>query len=193
MVSGEAKVTVIEHVTNMSPQDLEFSWLIHPAFSEPFLAPGCTVMVPAETIVAGPEEWAKYGRLRPGRTRWPNAVGRNGDSVNLSVIPERNLIAEETIFITDLHEGRYMLVNNKLGYGFSMEWDKHVFPWLWFWQNLNQPDYPYYGRAWNVAIEPCTSYPSGLEEQVKGGTAHVIKGKSALKTTYSASIVPVRP
>lgn len=189
MKTHEPKLTIKEKVTNLSTQDLEFSWLIHPAFSEPFLSPTCTVSVPADTLVLGPDEWAQYGRLAAGKTKWPNAKSRSEGTIDLSLIPTRDIVAEETAFLTDLHEGRYLLSNPKLGFGFCMEWDMRVFPWLWFWQNYNLPDYPYFGRAWNIALEPCTSYPSGLAEQVKTGTARVIRGGSFLETVYSAYVV----
>ena len=188
MRSNEAKITINERLTNTSEQELEFSWLQHPAFGEPLLAPSSRVYIRSgEIVVRGPEE-APYGRLREGRYKWPRVIDRGGNEVDLSVIPGKKLMAEETCFITDLMEGWYALVNPKLKLGFGLTWDKELFDWLWFWQNYNTPNYPWYGRAWNIALEPCTSYPGGLEEQVKEGTSHLIRGMESIETELTAIV-----
>ncbi len=186
MKSGDAKIRIDEKITNMSSQDLEFSWLHHPAFGEPFLAPGCRVYVPAREVVVRGVEEAPYGRLREGRYSWPKVLDRSGVEVDLSIIPDRDLVAEETCFLTQLEEGWYALINPELKLGFGLTWDKEVFDWLWFWQNYNKPDYPWYGMAWNVALEPCTSYPGGLNEQLKEGTAELIRGGESIETSLTA-------
>nr|BAJ46972.1 hypothetical protein HGMM_F40C01C13 [Candidatus Caldarchaeum subterraneum] len=77
--------------------------------------------------------------------------------------------------------------------GFEMIWDVSIFRYLWFWQNYNTPDYPWYGRAWNIALEPCTSYPAGLPEQVKHGTHVTLDGGASLETKYSVGIIWRKP
>ena len=82
----------------------------------------------------------------------------------LSVIPPRDLVAEETTFLR-MKEGWYVLSNPKMNLEFRLDWDSKIFPRLWFWQNYNLPDYPYYGDAWNIALEPATSLPVNLAMQ----------------------------
>ncbi|MEM2876102.1 MAG: DUF4432 family protein, partial [Candidatus Bathyarchaeia archaeon] len=185
---GESKIRLWEKVTNMCGQELEFSWLQHPAFGEPFIAPGCRVYIPARTVVVRSEEEWPLGRLKSGRYAWPLAKDRNGREVDLSVIPEKSLVASECPFITDLDEGWYALINPSLKLGFGLSWDKKIYSWVWFWQNFNTPDHPWYGEAWNVALEPCTSYPGGLAEQIKEGTAAKIGRRESVETTLIASV-----
>jgi hypothetical protein len=54
-----------------------------------------------------------------------------------------------------------------------VEWDATVMPYLWFWQEFGGTiGYPWYGRHYNVGLEPFTSYPTnGLAEAVANGTA----------------------
>ena len=41
-----------------------------------------------------------------------------------------------------------------------MAWDEKLFQYLWMWQVYGgHNDYPWYGRTYNVALEPFTSYP----------------------------------
>jgi hypothetical protein len=119
-------------------------------------------------------------------------AGRDGGMIDLSIIPDRDLVAEETSFITDMAEGRYTILNPKIGLGFRMVWDRSIFRYLWFWQNYNTPDYPWYGEAWNIALEPCTSYPAGLPDQVRERTTLTIEGRRYLETSFKAEILDMR-
>ena len=57
--------------------------------------------------------------------------------------------------------------------GFGLVFPKELFRYLWYWQSLGGGfGYPFYGRAYNVGLEPFTSYPNlGLEAAIENGTA----------------------
>lgn len=190
LFEDEDMLVFAEKLINISKQTLEFSWLQHPSFGEPFLHPGGKVELPDESTVIVPEESQNpLGRLKPGEYRWPIVETRQGDKVDLSIIPGRDLVAEETSFIGDFSQGYYVLWNRLLGLGFEMRWDRTVFRHLWFWQNYNTPDYPWYGLAWNIALEPCTSYPDGLPNQIQTGTHLTLEAGGYVETTYSVRIL----
>jgi hypothetical protein len=177
---GKSYFTIKERLTNLSSQELEFSWLQHPAFGEPLIAPGTRLDIPATEAIV--DKTSPAGRLQ-GETvfKWPFGIGIDGRRIDLSTIPERETIAEETIFLKGLQEGWYAITNPKLKVGFALSWDLEVYRYLWFWQNFNLYDYPFYGREWNIALEPCTSYPTNFAEQLKNGTVARIKGNSSLE------------
>jgi galactose mutarotase-like enzyme len=184
----DAKLFIRETLTNTSPQNLEFYWLQHPSFGEPFLSPGNKIDLPRGSEIDSIQEINPNGRVGGGKFAWPTVPARNGRSeIDLSVIPERKLVTEETIFVK-MKEGWYMLTNPQLGLSFRLEWDVSVYPWLWFWQNYNLPDYPYYGGAWNIAIEPATSLPTSIAKQRKDDTCLKISGGSSVTTELTASI-----
>jgi hypothetical protein len=190
---GEATVYFREKLINKAKQTLEFSWLQHPSFGEPFLEPGCKIELPqGSRVLVQDESYNPYGRIKPGEYEWPMVAGRDGGMIDLSIIPDRDLVAEETSFITDMAEGRYTILNPKIGLGFRMVWDRSIFRYLWFWQNYNTPDYRWYGEAWNIALEPCTSYPAGLPDQVREGTTLTIEGRRYLETSFKAEILDMR-
>jgi len=179
-----------EKLTNTAKQPLEYSWLQHPAFGEPFIEPGVKIKLPEGCkVIVQEEHYNPLGRLRAGEYEWPYVKDRSGAEVDLSVIPSRQTVAEETSFIHGLRTGRYVIWNKRLELGLEMVWDVSVFRYLWFWQNYNTPDYPWYGMAWNIALEPCTSYPAGLPEQVKHGTHVTLAGGASIETKYSVGII----
>ncbi|MEM3096895.1 MAG: DUF4432 family protein, partial [Nitrososphaerota archaeon] len=190
LTEKEEMITFNERLTNTGRQTLEFSWVQHPSFGEPFLEPGSKIELPeGGTVIVQEESYNPLGRLRQGEYEWPNVKDRNGRDVDLSIIPNKDLIAEETSFITGLEAGRYVIWNKRLGLGFEMRWDTSLFRYLWFWQNYNTPDYPWYGMAWNIALEPCTSYPGGLSEQIKAKTHLELQAGAYVETEYKVKII----
>lgn len=159
-----SEIRIEEQLTNTSKQELEYHWLQHPSFGEPFIAPGCTLELPRGSRVRNIGSINSRGRVADGSFDWPLVRGKNGDAIDLSTIPTKDLIAEETTFIR-VKEGWYNLKNPQLGITLRLEWDASTFPWVWFWQNYWTPDYPYFGSAWNVAVEPATSLPTILGEE----------------------------
>jgi galactose mutarotase-like enzyme len=184
----ESRLTIRETLTNTAPQDLEFFWLQHPSFGAPFLAPGDQIALPVGSEIENFVEINPNGRVGDGKFRWPKAMGKQLETneIDLSLVPPKDLVAEETNFVR-VKEGWYSLTNPKIGLQFRLDWDSKIFPWLWFWQNYNLPNYPYYGEAWNIALEPATSLPANLARQ-RGEEGLKISGKSSITTELTASI-----
>jgi hypothetical protein len=182
----EPKLQIREELTNTSHQDLEFFWLQHPAYGEPFLSPGCRIDLPEGAEIYPLREINPNGRLAGDTTHWPLAKGRDGESFDLSIIPRRDIMAEETTFIK-IRDSWYSLRNPKIDLGVVLRWNLSVHPWLWFWQNYNQPDYPWYGEAWNVAIEPSSSFPATTAEQLKAKSYLPIRGRESLVSELTFS------
>lgn len=187
---GEKILTIREKITNNSEQDLEFSWLQHIAFGEPFLQPGNIINIGArEAIVHSPE--IPYSTLPPGeKFTWPIVKNKEGKTVDLSVIPKRDVKGHDLIYIINVEKGWYSLTNTSMKLGFGLIWDRKVFPHIWFWRPLGGCwDHPWFGRAWAIALEPCTSWPAtGLLDQIKKGTAAILKGKSSIETEVKVVI-----
>jgi hypothetical protein len=185
----ESKLFISETLTNIAPQNLEFFWLQHPSFGEPFLAQGSKITLPSGSEVDSIQEINPNGRISGGKCLWPFAPAKNGTGkINLAEIPDRKLVAEETTFIK-VKEGWYVLTNPQFGLSFKLEWDAAVYPWLWFWQDYNLSDYPYYGDAWNIALEPGTSLPNDIAKKRGDETCLKIPGRSSVTTKLTATIL----
>ncbi len=183
---GDDKISITEKLTNTSRQTLEFYWIQHPSFGEPFLAPGCVLELPSESKVVNIESTSASGRVAGGEFDWPVVKSKEGGNLDLSVIPPRDLIAEETTFVR-VKQGWYNLTSPATGLRFRFEWDVSTFPWVWFWQNYGIPDYPYYGDAWNIAVEPATSLPTILGERASKD-AIVLEGGQSRTTSMAVTL-----
>ncbi|MGA2664250.1 MAG: DUF4432 family protein [Nitrososphaerales archaeon] len=185
--ADESVVRIGEKLTNTGRQRLEFYWLHHPAYGEPFLAPGCRVELPHGSRVVNPESINPRGRVAGGEFDWPVVRARDGSGpIDLSLIPPKGVRAEETNFVR-VREGRYSVTNEALGLSVGLRWDASVFPWVWFWQNYGTLDYPYYGRAWNVALEPSTSLPTIMDQKEHAGTL-ALDGGASMETEIRMSL-----
>ena len=55
--------------------------------------------------------------------------------------------------------------------GLRVEWDVDQMPYLWFWQEYGASEfYPWYGRHYNIGLEPFSSFPTnGIQEAIGNG------------------------
>jgi hypothetical protein len=88
--------------------------------------------------------------------------------------PPGEVVADETAFITNIKEPWYAVVNPNLKLGFALRWELSAFPGLWFWQSYRIPDHPWFGKAYCIALEPCSGHLTAYE-QLRRGTIKKLK------------------
>ena len=182
-------VLLDETLLNEAEEDMHFMWGHHPALGQPFLSGDCRVHARARTFRTFEAENTPPCRI-PGGTSsaWPIALGKDGQSVDLSIVPSAANRTSEMGYLCDLEEGWYGITNQKLGFGFGLAWPKEIFRYLWFWQELRGSfGYPWYGRCYVMAMEPFTSIPgTGLAEAVAGGIAPMLAPGAKLQANLAA-------
>jgi hypothetical protein len=106
------------------------------------------------------------------RPTWPIAATPDGGTIDLSVLPPRGTLGE-IVYLTNFKDGWYEVEHPGNGVRFRVEWDAATMPYLWYWQEFGASEgYPWWGRHYNIGLEPFSSYPSnGLPEAVENGTA----------------------
>ena len=137
-------------------------WGHHLAFGRPFLDETCRIRLPDGLEVIPHETPIHPGgrRVKAGhRPKWPVAEGAEGEIVYLAGIQDG--------------EAWYEVEHPGTGTGFRVEWDVGTMPYLWYWQEFGASQgYPWYGRHYNIGLEPFSSYPTdGLAAAVQNGTA----------------------
>lgn len=182
---GSMRLAVLSTVTNLGVAAAPFMWGQHLAFGPPFLAPGARITLPdgVEGIPGG------GGRVREERFSWPAATSPDGEPVDLSVLPGRGA-PSDIVYLTGFPERAWYEVACG-GLAFRVEWDATVLAYLWFWQEFGATaGYPWYGRHWNIGLEPFSSYPTnGLAEAVANGTALELGSGEQRSLTFSAEVL----
>jgi len=174
--AGRAALIVEETVANEGAAELRYMWGQHLAYGKPFVGPGARIRLPdgIEAVTERPEPGAAPGRVKRGiRQPWPTLPNDAGEPVDLSVLPPQGT-ASDIVYLTGFgREAWYAIESPQRQAGLRVEWDGDAMPYLWFWQEFGATTgYPWYGRHYNIGLEPFCGYPtSGLEEAVRNGSA----------------------
>jgi len=149
---------ISETAHNVGRVPVDILWGHHPAFGAPFLSGDCRIYAPTETARVDLKH----------KTTWPIGPNPKGEREDFSRIPAPNSRFTRMLYLEDLKDGWYAVVNPKLGAGFGMRWDHKRFPVVWIWQESNSGrGAPMYGRAYATAIEPFSHLPFARERGEK--------------------------
>lgn len=175
-----------EIVTNEGEVPFDIVWGHHPAFGAPFLDSSCVVdLAGARVRVVEAEETT---RLESGENYiWPLVKGRNGEEIDLSRIPGPETRSHDLAFLFDLEDGWYGLTNRDREIGFGMYWPKEIFNSIWFWQVYRgSVTHPWYGRTYNIALEPWTAPYHHLQEALQYKATRVLRPGEILDVNFGA-------
>ncbi|HOX07547.1 MAG TPA: DUF4432 family protein [Planctomycetota bacterium] len=149
VAAGSATFVLEETATNLSDLPFDFMWGHHPIFGKPLLAEGAKIFAEAQRSLT--DDFEPRG--------WPMDKGKD-----LSLCPAEGAGTGEMFYLDGLKAGWYALVNAEEKLGAAMAWDREVFPYVWIWREAGAAkNYPYFGRAYAVAIEPFSSLPGARQ------------------------------
>ncbi len=192
IASGASSFQITERLVNESDVSIEAMWGHHITYGAPFMKAGCKVTVPdGLELLIHPMDGPR--RIDPRATpSWPVMAGGDGAPVDLSVIPEHGSESEMLYlsgFVGD--EAWYRIEDEERGVGARVSWDARQMPYLWFWQELGAgKDYPWYGRANVVGLEPFSSLPtSGIPGAIKNQTAITLAGREVREFWLNYEVV----
>lgn len=184
--SGSPSLRFHETIVNESPETMHFSWGHHPVFGPPFVQEGCVIDVPEHAIVVFPEggQTATSRYTYGQRVTWPNATSVDGKRIDASLILGEHTHTTDSFYL-EMNEGWAVLRNPMLDVGVGLVWEPEVFPYLWIWQAYcGSQGYPFYGRNYNVAIEPFSVPIETLTQSVASGSATVLKAGESISTEF---------
>jgi hypothetical protein len=194
LTAGSTRLSVSSTLTNEAPVEVHAMWGQHQAYGAPFLVPGSRItlpdgvtVLPHETTINPPRRAVAPGGPYP----WPVVPTPDGDSVDLSVIPQPGA-PSDVLYLTGFTEGWYELRRPDGGSGVRVEWDATVLPYLWLWHEFGDTTgHPWWGRAYVVGVEPFSSYPTdGLPSAVANGSALALAPFSSKQLDWSVEVLP---
>ncbi|MFD0715580.1 aldose 1-epimerase [Paenibacillus sp. GCM10027626] len=177
-----ASLILDEKVTNDGGEEMHLMWGHHPTFGEPFLGAGCRLKLPDGSRMHVPTFNAGAARRYAGgqSSAWPEAAAPYGSKLRADLLPGREAGTDDSFYVR-VPEGWYELQSDRLK--LRLEWDAGVFPYVWCWQVYGgAAGFPYYGRTYNMAVEPFSSPIATLADCAAQGTAMVL-GPGASKET----------
>ncbi len=186
-----ATLRITESVKNCGSDRLAYMWGHHPAYGAPFLGEGARLTAPAATYLADVANDPKTSRVAPSvRAEWPLAHGATGGTVDVSIVPGPTSGTADMGYVLDLTDGWYALESPATGIGVGLSWPVDVLPCLWLWQEFcGGRDYPWYGRAYVMGVEPHSSWPGhGLLGAIEAGTARWIEPGETHEVTIALTV-----
>lgn len=169
--SGEPILRFHEIVVNEGTRELEFMWGHHPAIGAPFLDQSCVLDAPTGSV-----------RIGDATRAWPiDSCGT--DHSRMMPSPDKSEVMK---YLIDLKEGWVALTKPAGNIGIGLAFDVNVFPYVWLWQEFGSTqDYPWFGRAYVLGMEPHSSLPKSVEPE---GRMLRLAGGASMETDLCAVI-----
>lgn len=190
---GTSALFIHERLVNQADMEFAIIWGHHPAFGAPFLDENCQVDAPATKVEV--LAYHQNGLWQPGGDYdFPMVPNRRSEQLqDIRQVLPASTRSVDVVFFKELKDGWYRLTNPRLGVGFGMSWDISLFKYLWMWQVYGgHSDYPWYGRTYNAALEPFTSYPpAGVPNAIQNGSALMVQPNQVIETELVASAFEV--
>ena len=184
----EAVLKTDEILINEGEETAHAVWGEHIAIGEPFLNENCVIDLPGGTIITHPERFHPDNKLKPGfEGPWPLVEGEDGGHVDSSKIPPKSSRSYDMAYVRDMPEGWYAITDTNRGVGLGVAYPKDIFRYLWYWQSFGGFGYPWYGRTYNIGLEPFTSYTNqGLSQAIENGTVLTLEAGQRVEASYTA-------
>lgn len=152
-VYGSGKIEIIDEVENQTAEEADLMLMYHCNFGYPFLQPGTRLVLPSKSV-RGREEWSQEHLAQ-----WQTI----GEPIDCET---------EYVYIHELAEdvngnSFAAIVNDQLGFGVRLDFDRHVQPHFMEWMSMKTGDYV-------VGLEPSNSSVYGRKYHEAQGTMHKI-------------------
>ncbi|QMU96450.1 DUF4432 family protein [Microbacterium esteraromaticum] len=191
VIVADARVTVTETVTHVGARPVDVLWCQHPAFGEPLIGPATTVEITGCVVNPDMPDDVPPTVAPP---RWPDHNETDGSHHDLGRLDADRSGVSRLAFLGsfDDEQVRARIRNPELGLGVQLEWSREDFPFAWYWYEAGgRQDYPWFGAAHSLALEPASGYPSGVRRARElTGTATTIQPGATVTKTVTLSVIP---
>lgn len=175
-----------ETVRNESDLEVPFLWGHHPAFPA---VPGARIELPPCELRAEPVLPGGFGD-QPGA--WPSLADADGTPQRVDVVPAEPV--QRLLYATGLQHGWAALRQAGGLPGVALSWDVETFPAMWLWLQNGTEEFPWFGRARLLTLEPQTTQPfDGLAAAHARGEAHVLPPRGTRHSWLTLALLPDDP
>jgi len=182
---GKGVLYVTEQVVNEGRTTMELLWGQHPALGAPFLDESCVIDLAGARVHC--VQLVPNTRFVEGIYNWSRVPGIDGQEIDLRHVASAAADTTDTIFLDELTAPWYAVTNTRQQVGFGMAWEQEVYPALWFWQVYGGAyGPPWYGRTYNIALEPFSTIQTTIAAAIGDGSARVLEPGQKVATKFVA-------
>ncbi|MGA9405709.1 MAG: hypothetical protein WBW71_01125 [Bacteroidota bacterium] len=164
-------------IENCSSQTYPYLFKLHPAMR---IEAGDQILMPGGEIIPVDISFSKI-LGHEGPFLWPLVEGKLSEKIDISMIPPRQKILQEFIYVNRLPQGWCGLRRNRTKEEFVITYPMDVFPYCWLFMALGG-----WRDHYTVVLEPCTNYPKDMQTAIGMGTCMIMKPFE--KRTFTVSI-----
>jgi len=186
------KLIIDQAVTNLSTVPQEFMWAHHPAFGFPFLDNSVKLRLGGKPSIHVPAGTISHNCPFDKETigEWPYLLNKDNEQIDMSCAYAKNDKIGMEYLISNLEIGEYELFNFDKKIGIRLNWDISMFPYLWVWGMYGGHEkYPWYGRAYTMAVEPWSCSVGDYSAARKKGELIQIKPGERITTAVNATLI----
>lgn len=163
-VFGSGKIEIIDEVENQTAEEADLMLMYHCNFGYPFLRPGIRLVLPSKAV-RGREEWSQ-----DHLSQW--------ETIGAPIDGETEYVYLHELAGDENNHSFAAIVNDELGFGVRLDFDRNVQPYFMEWMSMKTGDYV-------IGLEPSNSIVYGRKYHEAEGTMHKIAPFA--KETYHLS------
>lgn len=163
-VFGSGKIEIIDEVENQTAEEADLMLMYHCNFGYPFLRPGTRMVLPSKAV-RGREEWSQ-----DHLSQW--------ETIGAPIDGETEYVYLHELAGDENNHSFAAIVNDELGFGVRLDFDRNVQPYFMEWMSMKTGDYV-------IGLEPSNSIVYGRKYHEAEGTMHKIAPFA--KETYHLS------
>lgn len=166
---------------SLAERPLPFLFKLHPAIA---IEPGDEILLPPCMIEPVSLDFSTIIG-REGKTQFPHALSRAGDTIRLDKIPPRESNAQEFYYATELSEGWAGIRNQRTNTELKFRFDRKDVPNVWMFQSYGK-----WRDHYTLVLEPSTNVPWDLSEALKRKTCAILQPGKKQEYHFEALITP---
>lgn len=163
-VFGSGKIEIIDEVENQTAEEADLMLMYHCNFGFPFLRPGTRLVLPTKSV--------------KGREQWSQDHLDQWETIGAPIDGETEYVYIHELAGDENNHSFAAIVNDALGFGVRLDFDRNVQPYFMEWMSMKTGDYV-------IGLEPSNSIVYGRKYHEAEGTMHKIAPFA--KETYHLS------
>jgi len=166
-------------IKNISDEEYPFLFKLHPAMR---IEQGDELQLEGGRIIQVDSSFSKIIGTHH-EFNWPFVNDKSGNNKDISVIPAREKLLQEFIYVKDLKSSWCGLKRKSSNEEFILNFPGKIFPYCWFFMALGG-----WREHYTVVMEPCTNFPKDMITAIANGTSAFMKSFEKLEFEVSIDI-----
>jgi len=171
-------------VANVGGEPASYAWGQHPCLARETFAGGRIELRATRCWVPEPPLAPAAATLAGGGFAWPAARGRDGEPVDLALVPGEADGRLDHVCL-ELADGMVRVTAPRVGCALELRFDLACCPYALLWQDYRAAGASWWGAADTLALESWSTPGRGVDDAVAAGALRVLQPGETASTRWS--------